>query len=132
MLNVTNTCLYQACTNITTYRHNICVSTKYQLVPCINLYHQPCMKKSASTMCQTCITASESTMHQTYITKMASTMHQHLYQTMHQPSTIYINMYQSYTISCHSPNTNKPRYESTMYLSKKNSMNMYHASNDVP
>jgi hypothetical protein len=36
MLNNTNTCLYQACTKITTYHHKICVLTKFQPVPFIN------------------------------------------------------------------------------------------------
>jgi hypothetical protein len=54
MLNITNTCLYQACTNITTYHHNICVLIKYQPVPCINMYHQRCTTTSAPTMHQPC------------------------------------------------------------------------------
>jgi hypothetical protein len=94
--NITTTCLYQACTKITTYHHKICVSTKYQPVPCINLYHnlyhQPCTITRASTM------------HHTYtipginhVPYQVSIMYHTMYLTVCQPctSTMYIN-----TIPC--------------------------------
>jgi hypothetical protein len=92
MSNITNTCLYHACTNIT----NIPSSTNmyHASTMCHNLYHQPCTITSASTMHQT--------LH-----------HQHMYHTMcqpcHQPCTSTIN---TCTIPCanhaHQPCTKPP------------------------
>jgi hypothetical protein len=100
MLNITTTCLYPSCTKITTYHHNIFFSTKYQLVPCINLYHnlchQPCTITSASTMYQTCTIPSIN--HVPYhVSIMYHTIYLTMYLTMFQPctSTMYIN-----TIPC--------------------------------
>jgi hypothetical protein len=88
MLNITNTCLYQACTNITTYHHKICVSTKYQPVPCIN--HQP-VPSTMHTMHQTCINH----VHQTACTNTCTSTHvphhhvPYMCNHVHQHHTIY-------------------------------------------
>jgi hypothetical protein len=112
VLNITNTCLYQACTNITTYHHKICVSSKYQPVPCINMYlyhqqvHQPCTKPVSPLVPQqvhqpctnTCIINHVPTMY----------MHIKLYHIkhVHRPCTSTIN---TCTIPCanhvHQPTT---------------------------
>jgi hypothetical protein len=133
MSNITNTCIYQSYTNITNIASQ---DTCLHQVPTCTMHH--------ASNCVPQPVPSEKTMHQQMFNHqpcIPSTNHvpYHLstmyINTCTIPCTIYHipwNVSQPYTISCHTPYTNKPRYEPIIYLTKYTSTNMYHTSNDVP
>jgi hypothetical protein len=100
----------------------------------IKLYHNTCINHAP-----TPVPYQESTIyHNLYVSILYHIMYRSCIKPV--PCTIYHvpyhvhqqhTMYQSHTISCHTPYTNKPRYEPTTYLTKYTSTRMYHASNDV-
>jgi hypothetical protein len=89
------------------------------------MYHKKCINHAPNLYHNTCINHAPNLYHNKCINHEPTLV-------PNRASTMYINMCQSYTISCHTPYTNKPRYEPTMYLTNKTLTSMYHASNDVP
>jgi hypothetical protein len=102
MSNITNTCLYQACTKITNIPSS---TTMYHACT----MHQPVPQPVPSTM-----------YHNKCINHAPNLHHQHLYHTMstmpstmhinhvHQPSTLYHTMCQPCTSTMHKTSTNMP------------------------
>jgi hypothetical protein len=82
MLKITNTFLYQTCINITTYHHKICVSTKYQHVPCI--HHE-------STYTSTCTIKHDRNKCTNYTKYQSCTIIKHINHVNQQPITSYTN-----------------------------------------
>jgi hypothetical protein len=104
MLNITNTCLYQACTNITTYHHKICVSTKYQPVNHASsapTMHQTCTINHVPCMHQPCTKHVHAHVHHVpyHVPPCASTMYICINHVPYHVPTMYINhVHQHHTI----------------------------------
>ena len=80
MSNITNTCLYQACTKITNKpSQDMCLNHVPKYVP----NHQPVPYQASTMYHNKCINHAP-----TPVPNHASTKHHNLYQTMHQPCTI--------------------------------------------